>query len=502
MKKTHAPVASSPAIAQLKEISSWVNSVQDPDQLLELIVATAARMLGARASSLLLVDPQAQALYFKVATGEKGTDVKRFQVEMGEGIAGHVAASGEALLIPDVRRDPRWQPRISASLGFETRSIACAPLKAEGGILGVLEIIDKAGGGVLGPEDMPLLGVFAEVAAAAIANARRIDRDRKSIRGLREELDLRYEIVGESPAIRRAIADALKVANAKTSTLIVGESGTGKELLARLIHRAGPRRDAPMVVLNCAALPEALLEDELFGHEKGAFTGAIARKIGKFELADGGTLFLDEIGEMTPTMQSKLLRILQEGVFYRLGGNDSIPVDVRALAATHRDIEREVAEGRFREDLYYRLNVVQIRMPALRERREDIPLLAGHFLERFRRERGSAPAHFAPEAMDHMQAYDWPGNVREMKNAIERAVVMGSSAEILPADLPAFARPAGPAAASIGVSLKDAVDAFKRDFLALNLKHTGGNRSLAARNLAIQRTYLSRLIAKYGLQHL
>jgi Nif-specific regulatory protein len=502
MKNSRPSTPASPAIEHLREISSWVSSVQSPDQTLELIVAAATRMMGARASSLLLVDPHSRRLYFKVATGEKGTDVKRFQVEMGEGIAGHVAATGEPLLIPDVTRDPRWQPRISASIGFNTRSIACAPLTVDGEIIGVLEIIDKADGEVLRAEDMPLLAVFAEVAAVAIANARRIDRDRKSICDLQTELDLRYAIVGESRAIRQAIADAQKVANAKASTLIVGESGTGKELLARLIHRAGPRRDAPMVVLNCAALPEALLEDELFGHEKGAFTGAVARKIGKFELADGGTLFLDEIGEMSPTMQSKLLRILQEGVFYRLGGNESIPVDVRALAATHRDIDREVAEGRFREDLYYRLNVVQIRMPALRERKEDIPLLADHFLGLFRKERGPAPVRFTREALDRMQAYNWPGNVREMKNAIERAVVMGSSTEITAEDLPAFARQTNLSDGHVERSFKEAVDAFKRDFLALHLRHSGGNRSLAARNLGLQRTYLSRLIAKYGLQDL
>jgi Nif-specific regulatory protein len=257
-----------------------------------------------------------------------------------------------------------------------------------------------------------------------------------------------------------------------------------------------------MVVLNCAALPEPLLEDELFGHEKGAFTGAVARKIGKFELADGGTLFLDEIGEMSPAMQSKLLRILQEGVFYRLGGNEVIPVDVRALAATHRDIDREVAEGRFREDLYYRLNVVQIRMPALRERKEDIPLLAEHFLDLFRKERGGARMRFSQEALERMRAYDWPGNVREMKNAIERAVVMGNPPEIQAEDLPAFARPSNPAGTLIGRSFKEAVDTFKRDLLTLNLQQAGGNRSLAARNLGIQRTYLSRLLAKYRLQHL
>jgi len=487
---------------RLREISSWVSSVQDPDQLLELIIETATRMMDAKASSLLLVDPKTRKLYFKVATGERGTDVKRFHVDIGQGIAGYVAQTGEPLLIPDVTRDRRWHRQINDSIGFDTRSIACTPLKVNGNIIGVLEIIDKAGGGAIRVEDMNLLAVFAELAAMAIANARRIEHDRKTLREMQEELELKYEIVGESRAMRQAISDALKVANAKTSTLIVGESGTGKELLARLIHRAGSRKRAPMVVLNCAALPEALLEDELFGHEKGAFTGAVGRKIGKFELADGGTIFLDEIGEMNPTMQSKLLRILQEGVFYRLGGNESIPVDVRVIAATNRDIEQEVAESRFREDLYYRLNVVQIRMPPLRERKEDIPLLAGHFLNMFKQERGRPHLRLSREALESMLAYEWPGNIREMKNAIERAVVMGNSAEIQPEDLPAFAQKAQGAGTPGGSSLKEATDRFKREFVASRLRQSDGNRSRAAKSMKIQRTYLSRLIAKYGLQHL
>lgn len=495
-----SPVCS--VIERLKEISSWVSSVQDPDQLLELIIATATRMMDAKASSLLLVDPKTRKLYFKVATGERRSDVKRFHVDIGQGIAGHVAQTGEPLLIPDVTRDRRWHRKISDSIGFDTRSIACTPLKVNGDVIGVLEIIDKAGDGAIRLEDMNLLAVFAELAAMAIANARRIERDRKTLREMQEELELKYEIVGESRAMRQVISDALKVAHAKTSTLIVGESGTGKELLARLIHRAGPRKHAPLVVLNCAALPESLLEDELFGHEKGSFTGAVGRKIGKFELADGGTIFLDEIGEMTPSMQSKLLRVLQEGDFYRLGGNEPIPVDVRVIAATNRDIEQEVAGGRFREDLYYRLNVVQIRMPALRERKEDIPQLAGHFLNMFKQERGRPHLSLSREALDRMLAYEWPGNIREMKNAIERAVVMGSAAEIQPEDLPASSRKAEGAGDPLGCSLKEATDRFKREFVASRLRQSGGNRSIAAKSMQIQRTYLSRLIAKYGLQHL
>jgi Nif-specific regulatory protein len=289
------------------------------------------------------------------------------------------------------------------------------------------------------------------------------------------------------------------VANSKTSTVILGESGTGKELLARLIHRLGTRRDEPMIVLNCAALPESLLEDELFGHEKGAYTGAASRKIGKFELADGGTIFLDEIGEMSPGMQSKLLRILQEGVFYRVGGNESIPVDVRVISATNRNIIEDVEEGKFRQDLYYRLNVVQIHMPPLRERKEDIPLLAQYFLDIFKRERGLATLKISKKAMNAMLQYDWPGNIREMKNAIERAVVMGNGNDLQTEDLPQFASKPGYPGMKVGLTLKEATDIFKQEFVRLNLKHTNGNRSLAAKTMQIQRTYLSRLISKFNL---
>ena len=487
------------SIDRLKEISTWVSSVQDLDQLLELIIETATRMMDAKASSLLLLDPKTQRLYFKVATGEKKDDVKQFEIEMGQGIAGYVAQTGEPLLIPNVTEDPRWYKEISESIGFETRSIACVPMKVHGETIGVVEIIDKADGSAITGEDLKILSVFADLAAVGIGNARKIEHDKKEIRDLKEELDLKYELIGESPALRKVISDAVKVANSKASTLILGESGTGKELLARLIHRAGARKDEPMIVLNCAALPETLLEDELFGHEKGAYTGATGRKIGKFELADKGTIFLDEIGEMSPGMQSKLLRILQEGVFYRVGGNKSIPVDVRVIAATNRDIAEEVAEGRFREDLYYRLNVVQIHMPPVRERKEDIPLLAEYFLDIFKRERGVSNLKISKKAMNAMVQYDWPGNVREMKNAIERAVVMGNGGAVMPEDLPQFAAKPSYPGMKVGLTLKEATDMFKKEFIALNLRHTGGNRSVAAKTMNIQRTYLSRLISRYGL---
>ena len=495
-------VKSNISINQIKAISTWISSVQDVDQVLELIIETATKMMNAKASSLLLVDPKTKRLYFKVATGDKKEDVKKFEVPLGQGIAGHVAVTGEPLLIPDVRKDPRWYKEISESIGFQTRSIVCVPMKIREEIIGVVEIIDKTDGSPIQKTDIKLLTVFAELAALAVGSARKIANVKRENKDLKEELGSKHQIIGDSNALRKVISDAVKVANSKTSTLIVGESGTGKELLARLVHRAGTRKDELLVVLNCAALPESLLEVELFGHEKGAYTGAFDRKIGKFELADGGTIFLDEIGEMSPGMQAKLLRVLQEGIFYRIGGNVSIYVDVRVIAATNKDIEKEISAGRFREDLYYRLNVVQIQMPSLRERKEDIPMLAEYFLDLFRKERGGSHLTISPKAIEKMIDYHWPGNVRELRNAIERAVVLGNGTDILPQDLPILHSTSKYPGLQVGLTLQDALNTFKKEFIRMNLEHTGGSRSKAAKILGIQRTYLSSLVSKFNIQEI
>jgi Nif-specific regulatory protein len=485
---------------QLREISSWVSSIQDLDKTLELIIHSASRITNAKAASLLLRDRKTRELYFKVATGAKGREVKEFRIKPGQGIAGYVAENGHPLLIPDVSRDPRWYKEISESIRFETRSIACVPLKLDGHVIGVVQIIDKKDGSSLTVEDMEQLGEFAGLAALAIGSAQKFEDVRRENAGLRKELGEKHQIMGKSRALDKVINDAIKVAKSKASALIQGESGTGKELLARLIHEAGPRKDKALIVLNCAALPESLLEDELFGHEKGSFTGAIGRKIGKFELAHEGTIFLDEIGEMHTGMQAKLLRVLQEGVFYRVGGNIPISVDVRVLSATNKNLEKEVAEGNFREDLYYRLNVVQINLPPLRERMEDISVLAEHFLHVFREETGMSHLSISKPAMEKMLEYDWPGNVRELRNAIERAVVMGDGHTILPEDLPIKSAKHSYPGLQVGLTLEDALNQFKKEFITLNLKYTGGNRSKAAKVMDIQRTYLSRLISKYELR--
>jgi len=487
------------SIHRLKDISSWVSSVHDLNRLLELILESGTRIMRAQASSLLFLDERKRKLYFKVATGLKKEEIKQFEINVGQGIAGHVAKTGQPLLIEDVARDRRWYRNISDKIGYKTKSIACTPMKVDDRVIGVIQFINKADGGSFQKSDLDLLAVFADLAALAIVNAKKfqlVDRENKN---LREELDAGGEIVGRSEPIRRVVAEALRVADSQASTLIVGESGTGKELMARLIHQASPRKERRLITINCAAVPETLLEDELFGHEKGAFTGAVGQKIGKFELADESTIFLDEIAEMSQTMQAKLLRVLQDGIFYRVGGNVPISVDIRVMAATNQNIAHEIQKGNFRKDLYYRLNVVEIHMPPLRERKEDIPLLARHFVDIFQKEKGYVDLEISREAMNKMLQYDWPGNVREFKNAIERAVVMGNGRRIMPADLPMLQGEASMDSMPVGITLREAVDEFKKRFIEANLKSTGGNQSKAAGVMGIQRTYLSRLVSRYGI---
>lgn len=305
-------------------------------------------------------------------------------------------------------------------------------------------------------------------------------------------------MIGDSASMRELAAMIRAVAPSEASVLILGESGTGKELVATALHEGSPRGKKPLVTVNCAALTESLLESELFGHEKGAYTGAQRQRDGRFVQADGGTLFLDEIGEMAPALQAKLLRALQQGEVQRLGSDKPIRVDVRVLAATNRDLEAEVREGGFREDLYYRLNVIALRVPALRERPEDIPLLARHFLTRFAARNRKTFRGFAPRVMDLMLHYDWPGNVRELENVVERAVILSPGELITEADLPANLRGAGKGVdvQPAGQSLEDA----EREAIARTLEQVGHNKSEAARVLGVTRVTLRSKMKKFGLE--
>jgi DNA-binding NtrC family response regulator len=320
-------------------------------------------------------------------------------------------------------------------------------------------------------------------------------------RYLQGEVNATYpDILGDSPTLKEAIETAKKVAKSTSTILLLGESGTGKEIFARSIHRWSQRPKKPFVVVNCVALRDELCESELFGHEKGAFTGAHQMKRGKLEVANGGTVFLDEIGDIKPELQAKLLRVLQEREFERVGGTQRIHVDIRVIAATNRDLQKAVREGQFREDLYFRLNVVSISLPPLRERIEDIPVLTHYYIDRFSGSTRRSAMKISAKAMEVLMGYHWPGNVRELANIIERAVVLAKGDEIMPEDL--TLQPAAPPSEESywGKSYHDAVRAFQRDVIQHALQRTGGNQAKAAETLSLQRTYLARLIKKLSIK--
>ncbi len=335
------------------------------------------------------------------------------------------------------------------------------------------------------------------IVARALEHAR-LERENAT---LRESFEARAEIIGASEPVRRLREHIATTAPTNGRVLIHGENGSGKELVARAIHAQSARRERPFVEVNCAAIPEELIESELFGHEKGAFTGALARRRGKFELANGGTLFLDEIGDMSLKTQAKVLRALEEQAFERVGGKDTIQVDVRVIAASNRDLEALIRAGRFREDLYYRLNVIPIEVPALRTRKDDITKLVDHFVAVFCAENGKRPKTVSGEALGYFLAYDWPGNVRELRNMVERLVIMAPGDVIGADDLPAPLRPKDAAATPEGHerSLRDARDHFERAFIIAELRANDWNMTRTAERLGIERSHLYRKIKAYGI---
>ena len=386
------------------------------------------------------------------------------------------------------------------SLG-DTRSVLCVPIVRRDSAMAVFYLVSSTRA-AFDDDHLQLVMAVGRLAAIALENVRRLAAVERDAERLRGDLELKHHLVGASTPMHRVYDRIGRVARTDTTVLITGETGTGKELAARAIHLNGPRARKPFIAVNCAALAESLLESELFGHERGAFTNALALKRGRIELADGGTLFLDEIGELAPAMQSKLLRVLQESEFERVGGTRPIKVDVRLISATNRDLASEVRAGRFRDDLYFRLHVVAIEMPPLRERRPDIPLLALHFLDKFVEKSGRRIVGFSAAALACMTAYDWPGNVRELQNTVERAAVLGTSEEILPEDLgeALIEAGAGPQHAAAIARFHDAVIETKRKVVIDAFRAAGGSYTEAARALGLHPNYLHRLVKNLGLE--
>ena len=382
----------------------------------------------------------------------------------------------------------------------KVRSLLCVPLKLHSRVIGIIYLETRGAGAALDENHLRVVSAIAGFVSGVLDNMRHMEWLEGENQRLHGDIQTGRNLVGESARMRETHQFIIKVASSDSTVMLRGESGTGKELAAHAIHQHSPRAAKPFVAVNCAALTEGLLESELFGHEKGAFTSAIAQKKGKLEVADGGTIFLDEVGEMSPPVQSKLLRVLQEREFERVGGTRPIKVNVRVLAATNKDLEKAIETGGFRQDLYYRLNVISRTMPSLRERREDIPLLASYFIVKYSARCKRRVTGLSAEARACLESYDWPGNVRELENAIERAVVLGSTERIQPEDLPEHVLEAAPAAGRQRLNYHESVREAKIQILQKALGQTGGSYTQAARLLGIHPNNLHRLIRNLGVK--
>jgi transcriptional regulator with GAF, ATPase, and Fis domain len=463
------------------KITTALSSIRGLVELERPLLELTFEVLPAERGAVILLDP---ASSFGWGRGADGA------VRICRPIFDQVLHEGVALLSNEVDD------------GGRRRSVMAAPLLVFDSVLGLIYLDTADREAPFDTHHLHTLTSVASVAAMSLDYARRLNALESENRQLLGEINLGREIIGDSPQMQAVLQFIGRVAPRDATVLVRGESGTGKELVARAIHRNSARAAGPFFAINCAAITETLLESELFGYEKGAFTGAAAMTKGKLEAADGGTVFLDEIGEMAPHLQARLLRVLQEREFTRVGGTKSIKLDVRIVAATNRDLEEGIRKGTFREDLYYRLNVVSLRMPPLRDRRKDIIQLAQYFVQKHSARAGRRVTGVSPEASAFLQQYDWPGNVRELENAIERAVVLGSTEAILPDDLPEPVLDRGTPAELAPATYHEAVREAKRQIVRKSVEQAGGNYAEAARRLGVNVTYLHRLIRNLDLRGL
>ena len=507
---------------RLAEVAAGLAGVRESGPLLDALAAAACDLLACERASIFLHTPDPPRDGDDAKPAGPGTLVGRpalglpegeLRVPADAGLVGEVFRTGEPARVADAAADGRVAADVDAATGYRTRTLLAVPLRsADGKPVGVFEAVNKTGddgrGGPFTALDEETLAALAPHAAAALANAHDRDalvrsRDAAAARAADSD-DGRIRLIGASPAVATLRDTVNRLAATDLPVLITGESGTGKEVVATCLHDRGPRAKAPLVAVNCAALTESLLESELFGHERGAFTDAREARAGKFELADGGTLFLDEIGDMSPGGQAKLLRVLEQRVVTRVGGSKPIPVDVRVVAATNADLPELVAAKKFRQDLYYRLGVVTHHLPPLRERAEDVIPLAEHFLAQFAAKLGRKTPALSAEARKRLQAHPWPGNVRELRNTIERVVYLGAGGTVEANELTFLLAPGRPGSAAAvpgpDGGLAEATKDFQREFIAAAVDRVRGNMSEAAKLLGLHRSNLYRKMKQLDME--
>jgi len=482
-------------LSALMKISTTINAIRGLEALQERLLELLFEVVPAQYGAIVLVDDD--RLGHGTVFGLDRTLGKDCTVTVSATIAQQVLRDGVALLASNALGSDFSSDSLIESA---TASVLCVPLIMLDRKLGVLYVATSISDHQFNKDHLQLVTAISGIAAVAIENARRFEWLESENQRLLADVNIEHNMIGESGAMQRVYHFISKVAPTDSTVLVEGESGTGKELAARAIHRNSKRADKPFIAVNCAALAESLLESELFGHEKGAFTGAQSQKKGRLEIADGGTLFLDEIGELSPFLQVKLLRVLQEREFERVGGNVSIKVDIRLIAATNKNLEEAIESGQFRQDLFYRLNVVSFEMPALRQRREDIALLASYFVAKYGAKCNRKLNGIAADARERLAAYDWPGNVRELENAVERAVVLGTTDTLLADDLPEAILERHIVNADQPTSYHDAVTHTKKQIILQAIEQAHGNFTDAAKALGVHPNYLHRLIRNLDLR--
>jgi transcriptional regulator with GAF, ATPase, and Fis domain len=483
----------------LLKISRIVHAIRDLSELQGQVLDLIFEVIPAARGAILLVDQQGQQFNSMFArTRQAGVAPL---VTVSRTIARQVLEQGIAILGSDVAGSEELR-EVESLAASQVRSLLCVPLTVFERVIGCIYLDSDSPGNRLLDEHLQLLTAIAGISAVALENARRLHWLEQENERLTVEISQERSLVGEGERMKDVYQFLKRVAPSDSTVLIEGESGTGKELAARALHRNSPRCGKPFVAINCAAIPETLLESDLFGHERGAFTGAASMKKGRIEVAEGGVVFLDEIGELAPELQVKLLRVLQEREFERVGGMHPIKVDIRLIAATNCNLEKAVRDGSFRQDLYYRLAVLKITMPTLRERREDIPMLVRHFVQKYAKRCKVKPRPISREALACLVNYDWPGNVRELENAIEHALVLGSTDMILPEDLPEslLERPVLPEMNE--AKYHAAVKELKKQLILDAVEQTQGSYADAARLLGVHPNYLHRLIRNLELKEI
>jgi Nif-specific regulatory protein len=479
----------------------------DLEQTLKAILESLDTHLKLRRGTIALLNPEKETVNIEVAHGLSKKSASMGSYKIGEGITGLVVQSGKEIVVPDIARDTRFLHKTGLRKAAQGKKIAffCVPIKLEGKTIGALSVDKQAGTKEDFEASVRLLNIISTMVAQAVKLNKLVESERRELRDenvrLRSELRGRFSInnmVGTSNSMQHVYHLVEQVANSNATVLIRGESGTGKDLVAHAIHYNSLRADKPFVKVNCTALPDTLLESELFGHEKGAFTGATERKLGRFERAHGGTIFLDEIGDFSLNLQVKLLRVIQFREFERLGGFETIKANVRIIVATHKNLEEQIKEGLFREDLYYRINVFPIYLPPMRERKDDIMLLADNFLERYARENNKDIRRISTPAIEMLTRYHWPGNVRELENCIERAVLLCDDdvirSEHLPPSLQMVRK-----TASANRTLPEMVANLEKEMIVDALKKVGGQQRKAAKELGLTERILGYKLKKYGI---